>query len=333
MMGLNSSDEAVGDYGTPEQEVPPQGLGDKAIWESCMTMNGTWGFHKYDHNWKSASQLIQILVDCASKGGNYLLNVGPTGLGEIPPESVERLAAVGKWMNANSEAVYGTKASPLPRPLTWGRITQKPGKMYFHWFPGQSNQLLVPGLNLHATRAYELADSSRSVRFASNDSGFTLMPIEANTSEVKVFVVEYSGTPVVKQVVPKQSKDGSYTFLARDAESTGSIKYEADKNCLGYWLQVDSSASWKFECTIAGTYELVIPVACPEGSAGGECQFDIAGQKENFKIPLTGAWSTFVPLKSKPFKLKTGLNTLTFRGIKKPGEALLNLGDVKLVKR
>jgi alpha-L-fucosidase len=124
MQGLNKDDaQYVGDYGTPEQEIPATGL-PGVDWESCMTMNDTWGYKSDDHNWKSAETLIRNLVDCASKGGNYLLNVGPTAEGEIPPASVERLQTIGRWMKANSESIYGTTASPIGRP-DWGRVTAK----------------------------------------------------------------------------------------------------------------------------------------------------------------------------------------------------------------
>lgn len=89
-----------------------------------MTMNDTWGYKKHDANWKSSTDLIRKLVDIASKGGNFLLNVGPTGEGEIPEASVERLAAMGAWMKVNNRAVYGTQANPFPEPPAWGRVTR-----------------------------------------------------------------------------------------------------------------------------------------------------------------------------------------------------------------
>jgi alpha-L-fucosidase len=161
MQGLNRGDaEYVGDYGTPEQEIPPTGL-PGVDWESCMTMNDTWGFKSDDHNWKSAETLIRNLVDIASKGGNYLLNVGPTAEGEIPAASVERLAAIGKWMDANGASIYATSASPVGA-LPWGRCTAKLGDnestLYLHVFDWPADgKLHVPGLKSDVAAAKLLA--------------------------------------------------------------------------------------------------------------------------------------------------------------------------------
>ena len=147
MAGMTQGDHFMGDYGTPEQEIPANGFGPGVDWESCMTMNDTWGYSSHDHNWKSSAKLVQNLIDCVSKGGNYLLNVGPTALGEIPPASVERLAEVGQWMKANSEAIYGAQASPFPKPLPWGRVTRKGKVLYLHVFkPNDERGLELPGL-------------------------------------------------------------------------------------------------------------------------------------------------------------------------------------------
>jgi alpha-L-fucosidase len=162
MQGLNKGDaEYVGDYGTPEQEIPDTGL-PGVDWESCMTMNDTWGYKSDDQNWKSAEMLIRNLVDCASKGGNYLLNVGPTAEGEIPAASVERLAAIGRWMKVNGESIYGTTASPIGKP-DWGRVTAKTvdGKttLYFHVFAWpQDGKLRVSGVRAKFGTAKLLAN-------------------------------------------------------------------------------------------------------------------------------------------------------------------------------
>jgi len=105
-----------GDFSTPEQHIPPTGL--DYDWEVCMTMNTSWGYKLYDENWKSSEELIKMLVDIASKGGNFLLNVGPTAEGEFPEASVERLKEIGSWMQLNGESIYGTSASPFFK-LPW----------------------------------------------------------------------------------------------------------------------------------------------------------------------------------------------------------------------
>jgi alpha-L-fucosidase len=116
-----------------------------------MTMNSTWGYKSFDENWKSTDTLLHNLIDIASKGGNYLLNVGPTSEGGIPQPSVERLKEIGAWMKANSEAIYGTTASPFTNQLSWGRCTKKVTKngatLYLHVFdwPGDG-KLVVPAL-------------------------------------------------------------------------------------------------------------------------------------------------------------------------------------------
>ncbi|NND05053.1 MAG: alpha-L-fucosidase [Saprospiraceae bacterium] len=143
MQGMNKEGEFAGDFGTPEQEIPDQGLAG-VDWESCMTMNDTWGFKHFDQNWKSAETLIHNLIDIASKGGNYLLNVGPTGAGEIPEASVKRLADIGTWMKTNGEAIYGTSASPFDKPA-WGRYTQKDNLVFVHIFDWpKDGKLTIP---------------------------------------------------------------------------------------------------------------------------------------------------------------------------------------------
>jgi len=161
MRGLSKSDEFAGDYGTPEQEIPATGL-PGIDWETCMTMNDTWGYKSYDDNWKSREDLLHKLVDIASKGGNFLLNVGPTAEGLIPAPSVERLAAIGEWMKLNSESIYGTTASPLGE-VPWGRCTAKPGKLYLHVFDWPTNgQLEVTGVKNKVKKAYLLADKKQT---------------------------------------------------------------------------------------------------------------------------------------------------------------------------
>jgi alpha-L-fucosidase len=175
MEGLSKEDQQyAGDFGTPEQQIPASGL--KGVdWETCMTMNDTWGFKSYDENWKSSETLVRQLIDAASKGGNYLLNVGPTAEGRIPGPSVERLAAVGRWMQVNGEAIYGTTASPFTAPLSWGRATSKPGLLYLHVFDWPANgELKVPGFGHTVKAATLLANRAAQVAISTSPDGLTL---------------------------------------------------------------------------------------------------------------------------------------------------------------
>ncbi|MEA2734179.1 MAG: alpha-L-fucosidase [Humisphaera sp.] len=197
MQGMNKSADAAGDFGTPEQEVPASGF-PGVDWESCMTMNDTWGFKKNDHNWKSEEKLIHTLIETASKGGNFLLNVGPTAAGEIPQPSVERLAAMGKWMKTNGESIYGTTASPFAAEMAWGRVTQKPGKLFLHVMNWPSDGKIVVPLTNQATKAYLLAQPASSLDLAAGSAGVTIaVPAEMPDQGATVVVVEIKGPPRV----------------------------------------------------------------------------------------------------------------------------------------
>lgn len=134
---------SLGDYGVSEQKIP--GSADVKPWETCMTLNGHWGYFLGDEKWKSPETVIRNLVDIVSKGGNYLLNVGPTGEGIIPSGAVKDLSAVGAWMKVNGESIYGTTASPLKTQPAWGRITKTSDKLYLHVFDWpKDGKLVVP---------------------------------------------------------------------------------------------------------------------------------------------------------------------------------------------
>lgn len=139
----------AGDYGTPEQSIPDTGIPGQS-WETCMTMNGNWGYNAADYNWKSTQTLVRNLIDIASKGGNYLLNIGPRADGTFPPEAVQRLHEIGAWMKVNGDSIYGTDASLFDH-LSWGRSTTKVDRngssIYLQVFDfPKDGRIVVPGI-------------------------------------------------------------------------------------------------------------------------------------------------------------------------------------------
>jgi len=189
MAGMNAEGDFAGDFGTPEQEIPDTGI-EGEDWESCMTMNDTWGFKHFDHNWKSDTMLIRNLVDIASKGGNFLLNVGPTAEGLIPEPSVERLQSMGSWLKVNGEAIYGSQASPFSRP-EWGRYTQKGDVVYAHIFDWPAdNKLLVESSQDVFTKA-TLLDGKIKLDLEAVDGGVVVsLPSEAPDGIASVVVLK-----------------------------------------------------------------------------------------------------------------------------------------------
>ena len=181
-----------GDYLTPEQNIPARGL--PGSWETNMTLNNTWGYASWDHDWKSSAMLIQHLIHCASGGGNFLLNVGPTDQGMIPQPEAERLMEVGKWLKVNGQAIYGSDRSPFKTALPFGYATQKPGKVFLEvirW--PKSHTLAVPMTNRIA-QAYLLANPRIKLKTTSGSSGQLVhLPAQAPDPAASVVVLKIKG--------------------------------------------------------------------------------------------------------------------------------------------
>jgi alpha-L-fucosidase len=152
---------ALGDYASAGDNMIPD-VQMQVDFETPATINDTWGFKLNDHNWKSTEQLIRHLVDIVSKGGNYLLNVGPTADGVIPEPSVERLRGMGRWLEVNAEAIYGTRPGPI-QGQAWCRTTAKDGVIYLHVLDWPADGVLtLRGLECTPSAAYLLSDPSQA---------------------------------------------------------------------------------------------------------------------------------------------------------------------------
>lgn len=231
-----------GDTATPEQFVPATGY--RGDWETCMTMNGHWGYNAYDQNWKSSADLIHKLADICAKGGNFLLNIGPTAEGEFPPASLERLRDMGRWLRVNGEAIYGTQAGPFTF-LSWGVATRKGRKLFLHVFDWpKDGKLRVPLLSA-AKSAALLTAPNQPLAITRDSQRLTIeLPATAPDPVDSVVVLELDGEPVVAPLPTIGAKVTASAAMA-DAQPAGAIDGTAQKRWrapateTSAWLEVD----------------------------------------------------------------------------------------------
>lgn len=268
----------MGDTETPENRVPATGYpGD---WEACMTMNDTWGFKSWDENWKSSETLIRTLIDIASKGGNYLLNVGPTSLGEIPPASVTRLSEIGRWMNAYGEAIYGTSASPFLR-LSWGRATRKGDKLYLHVFAWPSDGKLVVPMRGVPARAHLMSGGGDGLKFTGSATGLTIsVPPDAPNSIASVIVLE--GVHEIDPLPPAPlapNQAGILELQGDEAKLTGpGLRVTGNTRLqLSGWRDTGASATWEVQVPTTAEYEVTALAQFHSRSMGAEFSL-VAGE-------------------------------------------------------
>ncbi|MCX7818751.1 MAG: alpha-L-fucosidase [Kiritimatiellae bacterium] len=293
MAGMTAEGEFAGDYGTPEQEVPSRGFPEGVYWESCMTINDTWGYKKNDHNWKSTTQLIRTLVDVASKGGNLLLNVGPKADGTFPLEIVERLDAIGRWMEKNGESIYGTTATPFARLRQ--RCTKKDGRLYVHVFERPASGLVVlRGLTNAVRSARWLATGAPLELLRHEGASAVRIPAELPDPHVSTVLVEVEGLPATVPVPITQEEDGTVELPASDARLDGSgLRYEMPTDSLSGWTTTEEAAAWVFHLKRAGDYRVEIEYACAKGEEGGTVQVTVVDQVVTGEVAATGSSHRF----------------------------------------
>ena len=163
----DNPNEYSGDFVSPEQIIPPKGIfdknGNRVVWEACLTMNNNWGYCEDDHFFKPAPMIVRKLVECVSKGGNLLMNVGPDANGRIPSESVEILENVGVWMSKNSDSIYGCGCSDIDKP-DYGRITQNGKKLYYHVMDNPIGGVPLTGIHEEDIQKIRLLYSNSELR-------------------------------------------------------------------------------------------------------------------------------------------------------------------------
>jgi len=331
---------ANGDLVTPEQHIPETGFRGMD-WESCMTMNGTWGYSKNNQRWSSPRQLIRNMADIVSKGGNYLLNVGPMGDGTVPARSVELMYSIGQWMRVNGESIYGTRANTIGR-VGWGRITTRPGVYYLHVFNWPANgRLHVPLAPAIGTspRAWFLADSTR--RELSIESGSRGIDIDLSNKTFRdenntVVVLGAEGRSLAGLgVFP--GEDGTYDLTAGDASLKGDrlALSLTEEPYINTWMGVDS-AEWTINVPATGKYRVMLSYACTDQSAGSMIHLSAGtgnAQTSVIKglVRTTGGWEVFKDWDAGILNLSSGVSRLLIEGEAKPGLGVMNLRKVRLV--
>ncbi len=245
----------AGDYITPEGTVPATGL-PGIDWETCQTMQlpNNWGYNRLV-GFRSFSDLLRQLVDVTSKGGNMLLNVGPTAEGEILPQARQCLEKFAAWMAINSEAIHGTTASPFDRLPFDGRCTQKPGKLYLHIFKWPADARLAVPVKTDIKRAYLLAMPEQALVVTTSDKGCQIaLPVAAPDPIATVVVLEYQGSLAVVSGPPNlalgKPVEVSSVWTGREKElAPGHItdrdpgtSWAAEEKARSAWVVVDLQA-------------------------------------------------------------------------------------------
>ena len=302
-----------GDHKTFERHIPDRGPVDQA-WEVCMPISASWGYKKSDTKFKSTKDLIRNLADISSKGGNYLLNVSPTGEGVILPQAQERLKEIGEWMKTNSESIYGTTGSPFGK-LDWGRATKKQyargSTIYLHVFDWpEDGKLVVPGLKNEIKQAY-LMDGWDHVEFSQDDSGTTIsLPENAPDPVNSVIVVQVSGALEVEQSGITQNEDGSVTLTAETAyihNNEGSQDAALqdrgdDPSNIGLWTDKEATVEWDFKITEPTSFEVIADIALEEDS---ELTFTVNGETIKAKTKATGGYGEYTEQSLGTFTVKS----------------------------
>ncbi|MGO8790972.1 MAG: alpha-L-fucosidase [Terriglobia bacterium] len=260
----NYAQDLMGDYQDMGDNGMPTGGLDET-WETPQTLNGTWGYSKYDQEWKTPGVVIHKLVEIVGKGGNYLLNVGPRADGALPEPALATLRRVGAWMQENGESIYGTTVSPLPE-YPWGRTTVKGSKIYLHVFSWPADDVVrVSGLKNEVKAAYLLARPAQRLS-VSRDHGVVLVTVPATRVDENdtVVVLEVVGQPLVNPPLVMQSTDSPFHLDYLTAVTAGHAEKRFNRDgafFISNFAQPDDSITWRLHVSQAGSYRLRIRYA------------------------------------------------------------------------
>lgn len=272
-----------GDYTqTGDNAIPIQVYLKDGKWEVPATLNDTWGFKKNDTNWKDPRDLVAKLADIVSKGGNYLLNVGPTAEGVIPAESQRILRSIGKWLAVNGESIYGTAPSPLYFPgITW-RATVKPGKLYLHILNWPGAKLEIQGLDSKVRKAWFLANKAPvPVTQKGATLALTLPAAPVDPWDTVVVLEIADQQPKVAEGFRADQLPARLDLHAWVARLRGEeIRYDWATSSATQFKRFEresNSLAWYPYKSLDGVYDVELTYACDDSSAGSK--FRLASER------------------------------------------------------
>jgi alpha-L-fucosidase len=293
------------DYG--DGEIPAT-ISTTGAWEALFTHNDSWGYSKFDYNFKSPKEIVRLLTTVSSKGGNLILNVGPDSSGKMPAYSVKYLRRVGKWLKANGEAIYGTTAGFI-NPQPWGLTTAKPHKLYLHVFERPKNGFIfVPGLH-QIKKAYLLANK-QPLAFIKSTGGISIkLPYLTDDYNTVIAVNLIDKAPALDLSAPVTISN-QYSTNALDAINAHpfgktQIKSITYSHYFGDWKHVpcliamatpQDGAVFHVNITEPGDYKVTLEYACTPGQAKQEGVMKLNGKEYQFETLPTSDYESHKPL-------------------------------------
>jgi alpha-L-fucosidase len=283
--------ELMGDYQDMNDNGMPAG-GLEEDWETPQTLNTTWGYSQFDQDWKTPGVVIRRLVEIVSKGGNYLLNIGPMPDGSVPQPSIATLTEVGRWMSKNSESIYGTSASTLPE-FPWGRTTVNGSKLYLHVFSWPADRTIrLSGLNNGINSARLLTDLNHKLPVTGQD-GNLLITVPAIMPDVRdtVIAVELDKPPVVNPPVVTQDSDTGFQLNYLTAVTSGNARKRFNRDGgfhISKWTAPADTATWILSVSVAGKYAIKIRYAAANAWKDGNYLITVGTHQLKSPVKPTG---------------------------------------------
>jgi alpha-L-fucosidase len=326
--------ELMGDYQNMNDNGMPAG-GIEEDWETPQTLNETWGYSRFDTKWKSPEAVVRRLVEIVSKGGNYLLNIGPRGDGSIPEASVATLEEVGAWMQKNGGSIHGASASPFPL-FPWGCCTVKGNILYLHVFKRPADGTLeLPGLRSEVKKAFLLTDPGRNLESSRQGSSvrISLPSIPADAINT-VVALELDGPPRVDPPVITEAEGKPVVLDYLNAVTSGKTVKRFNRRGqfhMSKWTGPADQASWRVRFFQPGRYRVHLVCAGAPGRPAGTFVLSAGEQKVQVESPQASEWYQYVSLDAGVLDIAAaGEQELVLRPARELGQDLMYCKSITL---